>query len=76
MKVILYDDASTDVKNLLARSINLLREKNGVNTFQELDEHFEAEYACTILYTRDRGITGFCWKNDADYTWFTLKVSG
>lgn len=75
MKVVLYDDASDDVKKLFARSIKLLREKSGVDTYPELDEKFEAEYACTLLYTRDRGVIGFCWKNDADYTWFTLKAA-
>ena len=75
MKVILYDDASDDVKKLFARSINILRDKTGVNTFPELDVQFEEEYGCKIMYNRDKGIIGFYWINDADYTWFTLKAA-
>lgn len=75
MKVVIFDEANNFERQALAQSIMYLRELHGDLVFPELDEHFEKEFKSVIMYTRDRGIAGFTWKNEADYSWFLLRMS-
>ena len=75
MKTIFLDAKEyDDYKYVIQNAIEQVQNKyNGSNTYPELDEHFENEFKCTILYGRERGIIGIRWTNDADFSWFLLR---
>lgn len=75
MKVVMYEEANSFERNAFAQSIAYLRDLYGDLAYPTLDEHFEKEFKSVIMYTRDKGIVGFSWKNEADYTWFLLRMS-
>lgn len=77
MKVIFINTDEYEInKSAIQNAIMYIRNNyTDVDGFPELDEHFEKEFRCNILYGRERGILGFKWDNDADYSWFLLRSS-
>lgn len=75
MKVIFLNTDEYEVnKFAIQNAIRNVRNKyRDLVGFPELDEHFESEFRCNILYCRERGILGFKWDNDADFSWFVLR---
>jgi len=74
VKVVLLKDLSKDsVLPAFRRSVDYLQEKYEVSTFPELDELFEKEFNCTLIYDREKSVFGFMWDNDANYSWFMLR---
>ena len=75
MKIIMFEQASPYEKRAIVEGIRIIRDKFTDNAYPKLDEHFESEFNCTILYGRNTGIIGFTWQHEADYSWFLLKCS-
>lgn len=75
MKTIFLDTNEYEVnKSAIQNAIMYIRNKyTDADGFPELDEHFEKEFRCNILYGRERGILGFKWNKEADFSWFLLR---
>lgn len=75
MKVVMYEQASSAEKRAIVEGIRIVRDKFNEDTYPKLDEHFESEFGCKIMYARNTGIIGVAWSNEADYSWFLLKCA-
>ena len=71
----MFEQASPNEKRAIVEGIRIIREKFNDKGYPELDEHFESEFGCKIMYARNTGIIGFTWENEADYSWFLLRCS-
>jgi hypothetical protein len=75
MKVVMYEQASLAEKRAIVEGIRIVRAKFNEDIYPALDEYFENEFGCTLMYSRNTGIIGFAWKYEADYSWFMLRCS-
>lgn len=75
MKIIMFEQASPYEKRAIVEGIRIIRSMFDDAAYPALDEYFEREFNCRIMYARNTGIVGFTWENEADYSWFLLRCS-
>lgn len=72
MKVVLLEEANL---NMFKHSVECVKEQYNGLGFPEFDEKFEEMYKCKVMYNREKGVLGFLWPNEADYSWFLIRSS-
>lgn len=73
MKFVLLEEAIK--QGVFINSIQHVRDLYQITGYPELDERFELEFKCELTYDRTGSVSGFVWRNDADFSWFLLRCS-